>query len=92
MASTPAELSVMHEGSALPLDDTAQFLYGGMPPLPFSWIENAAPTVPNSCVLVVPTVGAAGTVIVAVPILVASATEVAVTVTVRLELEGVGAV
>jgi hypothetical protein len=63
-----------------------------MPPLACNVIEYAVPTVPVRLVLVEVTAGAAGTVIVAVPVLLVSATEVAVIVADCDELVAAGAV
>lgn len=92
VVSTPDELSVRHDGNALPLLETAQFLYGVTPPLPCNCTEKAEPTAPVRLLLVVVTVGVAGTVMVAVPVFEVSAMEVAVTVTVCAELVGAGAI
>jgi hypothetical protein len=92
VVSTPAELRVRHAGSALPVLETAQFLYGGMPPLPCKVTENAVPTPPMRLVLVVVTASLAGTVIVTVPVCVDFATEVAVMVMLCDELVAAGAV
>lgn len=63
-----------------------------MPPLPANVIENAVPTAPVRVELVVVTAGAAGMVMVAVPDLLESATEVAVMVADCEELVAAGAV
>jgi hypothetical protein len=63
-----------------------------MPPLPCNASDKDAPTDPVRLELVVVTVGAAGTVMVAVPVMVDSATEVAVMVAVCDELVAAGAV
>jgi hypothetical protein len=62
-----------------------------MPPVAVSVVVYAAPTAPAGREAVV-IEGAAGTVIVALPVLVLSAIEVAVTVTFRAVLEAAGAV
>jgi hypothetical protein len=64
-----------------------------MPPVPASVTEYVVPTATDCWALVrLVIAGAAGTVIVAVPVLVVSATEVAVIVTVCEELVAAGAV
>ena len=84
----PAELMAKPAGR-VPL--VMVHVYGGMPPLAAMAPEYAVPTVPATSAPVV-TAGAAGTVMVAVAVLVVSAMEVAVTVTVAAVLEAAGAV
>lgn len=90
VVSVPSDLSVRHAGRVVPLPNA--HVNGGMPPLAASLTENALPTAPVRLALVVVTAGAAGTVIVTVPVCVFLATEVAVMVTVCCEPVAAGAV
>jgi hypothetical protein len=91
--STPVDAFRVKQEGNVPAA-TAQFLYGGMPPVPASVAEYAVPTA-TDCWAAVRLViaGAAGTVIVAVPgVADGLATDVAVTVTVCAELVAAGSV
>jgi hypothetical protein len=86
----PFDFSVRQAGSVTPVPKA--HVNGGIPPLACKLTEYAVPTAPAILALVDVTEGAAGIVIVVVPVLLESATEVAVIVAVCDELVAAGAV
>lgn len=89
---TPAEVSERHEGRDEPEAAAQLHVYELMPPLPAMVTDFAMPTDQARLALVVVIDGAAGIVMVVVPVLVVSAIDVAVMVTVCDELVAAGAV
>jgi hypothetical protein len=87
---TPVDLRVRHAGSVVPLPRA--HVKGGIPPLACRAAEYMLPTEPARLASVEISAGIAGTVIVAVPLLVVSAIEVAVIVAVCELLVGAEAV